>query len=84
MNGLPKEATEDPVVREWQRKCSAVTIELSLNSPPIKKLGDDARHFLQTVALFPQGVDRGKLITLSRIADDNENFGMLLKAHNAA
>ena len=42
----------------------AVTIELSLNSPPIKNLGDDARHFLQMVAFLPQGVDRGKLTDL--------------------
>ena len=42
----------------------AVTIELSLNFPPIKNLGDNAQHFLQVVALLPQGVDRGKLTDL--------------------
>lgn len=40
------------------------TIELSLNSPSIKRLGDVVRHFLQVVALLPQGVDRNKLTAL--------------------
>ncbi|GLB41361.1 hypothetical protein LshimejAT787_0905760 [Lyophyllum shimeji] len=34
----------------------AVTIELSLNSPSLRKLGDVARHLLQIIAYLPQGL----------------------------
>lgn len=39
----------------------AATLELSLDSPSIKKLGDVARHFLEIASFLPQGVDRNKL-----------------------
>ncbi|TFY78589.1 hypothetical protein EWM64_g5423 [Hericium alpestre] len=38
-----------------------VTLELSLNSPALKKLGDSVLHVLQIIAFLPQGVDRREL-----------------------
>ncbi|KAF8065399.1 hypothetical protein FPV67DRAFT_183060 [Lyophyllum atratum] len=36
----------------------AVTIEMTLNSPSIKKLGDIVRHMIQLIALLPQGLNK--------------------------
>ncbi|TFY77284.1 hypothetical protein EWM64_g6724 [Hericium alpestre] len=38
-----------------------VTLELSLNSPSLKRLGDSMLHVLQIIAFLPQGVDRQEL-----------------------
>ncbi|KAG6819240.1 hypothetical protein H0H93_013898 [Arthromyces matolae] len=42
----------------------AVTIETSLNSPSVVKLGDTAYHLLQIIAFLPQGVSRGRLVDI--------------------
>ncbi|KAG6919352.1 hypothetical protein DXG01_006900 [Tephrocybe rancida] len=39
----------------------AVTIETSLNSPSVLKLGDTIRQLLQIIAFLPQGVDKRRL-----------------------
>jgi hypothetical protein len=61
----------DDLVQSWQREHTklldngsakvhslSITIELSLKSPSIQKLGDNARRFLQIIAFLPQGVDK--------------------------
>jgi tetratricopeptide (TPR) repeat protein len=39
----------------------SVTIELSLHSPTIQGLGDDAREVMRAIAFLPRGVNRSKL-----------------------
>ena len=39
----------------------SVTIELSLHSPTIQSLGDDAREVMRAIAFLPRGVNRNKL-----------------------
>ena len=39
----------------------SVTIELSLHSPTIQSLGDDAREVMRAIAFLPRGVNRDKL-----------------------
>ena len=39
----------------------SVTIELSLHSPTIQSLGEDARKVMRAIAFLPRGVNRGKL-----------------------
>ena len=39
----------------------SVTIELSLHSPTIESLGDDAREVMRAIAFLPRGVNRSKL-----------------------
>ena len=39
----------------------SVTIELSLHSPTIQSLGDDAREVMRAIAFLPRGVNRSKL-----------------------
>lgn len=49
------------VLRTDYNESLAATIELSLNSPTFRKLGPPARHLLEVIAFFPQGVDEKKL-----------------------
>jgi len=39
----------------------SVTIELSLHSPTIQSLGDDAREVMRAIAFLPRGVNRSKI-----------------------
>ena len=39
----------------------SVTIELSLHSPTIQSLGEDAREVMRVIAFLPRGVNRSKL-----------------------
>jgi tetratricopeptide (TPR) repeat protein len=61
------EWNNDRLVKEWGERQTDVlrtdhgrnfadTIELSIASPTFKKLGTDARGFLEVIAFFPQGI----------------------------
>ena len=42
----------------------SVTIELSLHSPTIQSLGEDAREVMRAIAFLPRGVNRSKLLEI--------------------
>ena len=59
-----------------------ITIELSLDSPSILQLGDDARHFLRTIAFLPQGVDEKKLKDLFPAVREVDLLAAALRRHS--
>ena len=95
--------SDDRLAREWESRRTgiltnrhskddpanslATTIDLSLSSPMLIALGDDAREVLGVIAFFPQGVDEGKLEwlfpTVARIQDVIDTFCILSLTHRA-
>ncbi|KAF8345332.1 hypothetical protein F5887DRAFT_178642 [Amanita rubescens] len=58
------------------------TIELSLKSPSILTLGDNARHFLRAIASLPQGVDEKKLKHLFPTVGEVDLLAAKLRKHS--
>ncbi|KAG6847518.1 hypothetical protein H0H93_007615, partial [Arthromyces matolae] len=56
----------------------AVTIETSLNSPSLLKLGDTARHLLQIMAFLPQGISKQRLTAIFPVVDNIESCADVL------
>jgi len=49
------------VLQTDHRRSLAATVELSLSFPMFQRLGPNARHLLEVIAFFPQGVDENNL-----------------------
>ncbi|KAG6919326.1 hypothetical protein DXG01_006872 [Tephrocybe rancida] len=62
----------------------AVTIETSLNSPSVLKLGASVRQLLQIIAFLPQGVSKQRLTAIFPGVQDIESCADVLCKHSLA
>ncbi|KAF8060639.1 hypothetical protein FPV67DRAFT_300612 [Lyophyllum atratum] len=62
----------------------AMTIEMSLNSPSLKKLGHTIRHTLQVIAFLPQGINRTRLAEIFPSIPTIESCTDVLCKHSLA